>query len=51
MKNLEFFFFPSYFIPTLGRGGTERWIAHPLASWLTGFGGYLLGMRTTTLHS
>lgn len=48
---LVFLFFANYFIPILGSGGTERWVAYPIALWLTGFGGYLLGMRTTTSHS
>lgn len=27
----------------LGIGGVERWIAYPIALWVTGFGGYLMG--------
>lgn len=26
-----------------GIGGLERWIAYPIALWITGFGGYLMG--------
>ena len=26
-----------------GIGGLERWIAYPIALWVTGFGGYLMG--------
>lgn len=26
-----------------GMGGLERWIAYPIALWVTGFGGYLMG--------
>ena len=35
--------FANKFIPILGSGGTERWVAYPELFWLTGFGGYLLG--------
>jgi hypothetical membrane protein len=31
----------------LGIGGAERWIAYPVALWITGFGGYLLGASVT----
>ncbi|MDJ0733166.1 MAG: DUF998 domain-containing protein [Nostocaceae cyanobacterium] len=48
---LVFLFFANYFIPTLGSGGTERWVAYPILLWMTGFGGFLLGMQTTTLRS
>jgi hypothetical membrane protein len=34
---------PMGVVPILGVGGLERWIAYPLALWVTGFGGYLLG--------
>jgi hypothetical membrane protein len=30
------------FIPTIGDGGTERWVAYPVVLWLIGFGGYML---------
>lgn len=30
------------FIPILGDGGVERWVAYPIVLWLCGFGGYLL---------
>lgn len=46
---LVFLFFANYFIPILGIGGTERWVAYPIVLWLIGFGGYLLGMGTTTI--
>jgi hypothetical membrane protein len=36
-------FFAGVFIPHLGDGGTERWIAYPITMWLTGLGGYYLG--------
>lgn len=28
-----------------GMGGLERWIAYPIALWVTGFGGYLMGAQ------
>ena len=40
---LGFLFFAGSFIPMLGDGGTERWIAYPVVLWMVGFGGYLLG--------
>lgn len=46
---LVFLFFASHFIPTLGSGGTERWVVYPILLWVIGFGAYLLGMATTTL--
>jgi len=33
------------FIPVIGDGGTERWVAYPVVLWLTGFGGYLLNEK------
>jgi hypothetical membrane protein len=42
---LVFLFFASYFIPLLGDGGTERFIAYPIVLWLTGFGGFMIGNR------
>jgi hypothetical membrane protein len=39
---LVFLFAANAFIPFLGRGGTERWIAYPVVLWMTSFGGYLL---------
>lgn len=46
---LVFLFGAGYFIPILGSGGTERWVAYPILLWLIGFGAYLLGMNETTL--
>lgn len=37
------FFTAGFFIPLLGDGGTERWIAYPVVLWLVGFGGYYIG--------
>jgi len=35
----------NYFVPSLGVGGTERWVFYPIVFWVTGFGGYLLGIK------
>jgi hypothetical membrane protein len=34
-----------YFVPYLGVGGVERWVFYPTVLWLTGLGGYLLGIK------
>jgi hypothetical membrane protein len=34
-----------YFVPALGVGGTERWVLYPVIFWITGLGGYLLGIK------
>ena len=39
-----------YFIPYLGVGGTERWVFYPTLFWLTGLGGYLLGIKDEYKH-
>lgn len=44
--SLFFLFSASFFIPILGYGGTERWVAYPIVMWLTGFGTYLLGAKS-----
>ena len=41
--SLVFLFGANLFIPILGSGGTERWVAYPIVIWLIGFGGYWLG--------
>ena len=41
--SLFFLFTYQLFIPTLGGGGVERWIAYPIILWMIGFGGYLMG--------
>jgi hypothetical membrane protein len=33
------------YIPIIGDGGTERWVAYPTVLWLVGFGGYLLNEK------
>ena len=43
---LFFLFSAGFFIPLLGGGGTERWVAYPIVMWLVGFGGYLLGVNS-----
>jgi pimeloyl-ACP methyl ester carboxylesterase len=35
----------STFIPIIGDGGTERWVAYPVVLWLAGIGGYLLNEK------
>ncbi len=40
---LSFLFLSSVFIPILGDGGTERFVAYPLIIWMIGLGGYLIG--------
>lgn len=35
-------FSPSLLLPSIGMGGTERWVAYPLMLWLTGLGGYFM---------
>jgi hypothetical membrane protein len=42
---LVFLLFSTVFIPLLGDGGTERFIAYPVVIWMIGFGGYLAGTR------
>lgn len=43
---LFFIFTLNLFIPILGAGGVERWIAYPIVIWLIGFGGYLTGLNS-----
>ena len=43
LVTLIFLFGVSVFIPVLGDGGTERFVAYPVVIWLIGFGGYLAG--------
>ncbi len=33
------------FVPMLGVGGAERWVFYPLVFWITGLGGYFLGLK------
>jgi len=42
---LVILFTANNFIPVIGDGGTERWVAYPVVLWLTGFGGYLLNEK------
>ncbi len=39
-----------YFIPSLGVGGTERWVLYPALLWIIGLGGYLLGIKDEYKH-
>lgn len=43
--SLIFLYGANIFIPYVGIGGTERWVAYPVVLWLMGFGGFLLGLR------
>lgn len=43
---LFFLFTIQIFMPILGGGGVERWVAYPIVIWLIGFGGYLLGLSS-----
>lgn len=43
---LFFLFTASIFIPIMGGGGVERWVAYPIVLWLIGFGGYLMGLSS-----
>lgn len=42
---LLFWFLAGAFVPILGPGGTERWIAYPLLLWLASYGGYLANAK------
>jgi len=44
LTGLFFLFTYSMFIPIMGGGGVERWVAYPIILWLIGFGGYLVGL-------
>ncbi len=33
------------YIPIIGDGGTERWVAYPVVLWLVGIGGFLLNEK------
>jgi hypothetical membrane protein len=46
ITSLIFLFGANNFIPVIGDGGTERWVAYPIVLWLTGLGGYLMGKIT-----
>jgi hypothetical protein len=37
-------------VAILGIGGLERWVAYPVALWVTGFGGYLLGFSAAVVR-
>ncbi len=43
ITGLFFLFTASIFMPIMGGGGVERWVAYPIVLWLIGFGGYLIG--------
>ena len=41
--SLLVYLFSRNFIPVLGLGGTERWVAYPIILWIISLGGYFLG--------
>lgn len=43
---LFFLFTIQIFMPIMGGGGVERWVAYPIVIWLIGFGGYLTGLSS-----
>lgn len=43
---LFFLFTIQIFMPIMGGGGVERWVAYPIVIWLIGFGGYLMGLSS-----
>jgi hypothetical membrane protein len=43
LMTLIFLVFNPVFIPVLGEGGAERFVAYPVILWAMGFGGYLAG--------
>jgi hypothetical membrane protein len=43
LMTLIFLVFNPVFIPILGEGGAERFVAYPVIIWAMGFGGYLAG--------
>ncbi len=47
ITSLVFYFGAGNFIPYLGMGGTERWVAYPILLWLTGLGGRFLGTKNS----
>jgi hypothetical membrane protein len=52
LSALALFFFQGVNGPVaiLGIGGLERWVAYPVALWVTGFGGYLLGFSAAVVR-
>lgn len=46
ITGLFFLFTAIIFIPIMGGGGVERWVAYPIVMWLIGFGGYLMGLSS-----
>ena len=48
---LFFLFTSNMFMPLLGGGGVERWVAYPVVLWVLGFGGYLMGLGVLEKNS
>lgn len=44
LVSLFFLFTANMFMPVMGGGGVERWVAYPILLWILGFGGYLMGL-------
>lgn len=42
--SLIFLIMANNFMPVMGGGGVERWVAYPIVLWILGFGGYLMGI-------
>lgn len=51
ITSLIFLYGAYIFIPNIGAGGTERWVAYPIVFWLIGFGGFLLGTTEETKNT
>ena len=49
--SLIFLYGANIFIPYIGAGGAERWVAYPVVFWLMGFGGFLLGTKAETKNT
>jgi hypothetical membrane protein len=45
LTTLVFYFRASDFIPLIGAGGTERWVAYPIVCFLMGFGVYVMNIK------
>jgi len=48
---LFFLFTSNMFMPVMGGGGVERWVAYPVVLWFLGFGGYLMGLGVLEKNS
>lgn len=48
LMTIIFLVFNPVFIPILGEGGAERFVAYPVVIWAIGFGGYMIGTGSKT---